>query len=125
MYYQPIYSLKDKSFTNAEALVRLNDKSPLGYVSPEEFIPLAEHNGLIMKLSNCIFEKVFSFMSKSDLKNKGVQHIEVNLSGLQSVDADLPNLMKNLLNKYSISPDTVNLEITAIIKGIGNRCSVA
>ena len=115
MYYQPIYSLAEKKFTNAEALVRLKDTETIGYISPEEFIPLAEKKGMIMPLSNLIFNHVFSFMSEHSLRKKGVNHIEVNLSGLQSVDANLPKLMKSLLMKYNIAPDCVNLEITESI----------
>ena len=115
MYYQPIYSLAEKRFTNAEALVRLKDSDSIGYISPEEFIPLAEKKGMIMPLSNLIFNKVFSFMSENSLRKKHVNHIEVNLSGLQSVDANLPKLMKSLLMKYNIAPDCVNLEITESI----------
>jgi predicted signal transduction protein with EAL and GGDEF domain len=37
MYYQPIYCLKEKKFTNAEALVRLKDDKTIGFISPEEF----------------------------------------------------------------------------------------
>ena len=115
MYYQPIYCLAEKRFTNAEALVRLTETDSLGYISPEEFIPLAEKKGMIMPLSNLIFNHVFSFMSENGLRKKKVNHIEVNLSGLQSVDANLPKLMKSLLMKYNISPDCVNLEITESI----------
>ncbi len=115
MYYQPIYSLTEKRFTNAEALVRLKDIESIGYISPEEFIPLAERKGMIMPLSNLIFNHVFSFMSENSLRKRHMNHIEVNLSGLQSVDANLPKLMKSLLMKYNITPDCVNLEITESI----------
>ena len=115
MFYQPIYSLKEKKFTNAEALVRLRDEDTIGFISPEEFIPLSEKKGMIMPLSSLIFNHVFNFMSENNLKAKGVNHIEVNLSGLQSVDANLPKLMKSLLMKHNISPDSVNLEITESI----------
>lgn len=115
MYYQPIYNMSQKRFSNAEALVRLKDEQTIGYVSPEEFIPLAEKKGMIMPLSSLIFNHVFSFMSENNLRKKGVNHIEVNLSGLQSVDANLPKLMKSLLMKHNIAPDSVNLEITESI----------
>ena len=115
MFYQPIYCLAEKRYTNVEALVRLKDESTIGYISPEEFIPLAEKKGMIMPLSNLIFNKVFSFMSVNSLRKKHMNHVEVNLSGLQSVDANLPKLMKSLLMKYNISPDCVNLEITESI----------
>ena len=115
MHFQPIYCLAEKRFTNAEALVRLKDNQTIGYISPEEFIPLAEKKGMIMPLSNLIFNHVFNFMSENNLRKKGVNHIEVNLSGLQSVDANLPKLMKSLLMKHNIAPDSVNLEITESI----------
>ena len=59
MYYQPIYCLKEKKFTNAEALVRLRDNDTIGFISPEEFIPLSEKKGMIMPLSGLIFNHVF------------------------------------------------------------------
>jgi len=115
MYYQPIYELKTKKFTNFEALVRLKDDKTYGYISPEEFIPLAEKHGLIMKLSDRIFNQVFAFVAASDLADKGINHMEVNLSGLQSVDAALPEQMTQLLRKYDLNPNIVNLEITESI----------
>ncbi|MDD5929025.1 MAG: EAL domain-containing protein [Spirochaetales bacterium] len=115
MYYQPIYNLETKKFSNAEALVRLKDSTTLGFISPEEFIPIVEKSGQIIQLSEMIFNHVFSFMGKNNLSKKGINHIEVNLSGLQSVDADLPKLMKALLNEYKIKPESVNLEITESI----------
>ncbi len=115
MYYQPIYELKTKKFTNFEALVRLKDNKTYGYISPEEFIPLAEKHGLIMKLSDHIFNQVFDFVASSDLASKGINHMEVNLSGLQSVDAALPEQMTQLLRKYDLNPSIVNLEITESI----------
>ena len=115
MYYQPIYELESKKFTNFEALVRLKDNKTYGYISPEEFIPLAEKHGLIMKLSDRIFNLVFEFVSSNNIANKGINHMEVNLSGLQSVDAALPEQMTQLLRKYDLNPNIVNLEITESI----------
>ena len=115
MYYQPIYELKTKKFSNFEALVRLKDNKTYGYISPEEFIPLAEKHGLIMKLSDRIFNHVFDFVSSYNLGDKGINHMEVNLSGLQSVDAALPEQMSQLLKKYNLNPNIINLEITESI----------
>ena len=115
MYYQPIYELKTKKFSNFEALVRLKDNKTYGYISPEEFIPLAEKHGLIMRLSERIFNKVFDFVASNNLGDKGINHMEVNLSGLQSVDAALPEQMSQLLKKYNLNPGIVNLEITESI----------
>ncbi len=115
MYYQPIYSIAEQRFTNCEALVRLKDTTTLGFVSPEEFIPIAERNFLIMPLSNCIFEKVFDFVSRNKLSEKGLKHVEVNLSAIESVDLTFPSLMKDLLQKHKLDPSMINLEITESI----------
>jgi EAL domain-containing protein (putative c-di-GMP-specific phosphodiesterase class I) len=115
MYYQPIYEFKTKKFSNFEALVRLKDNKTYGYISPEEFIPLAEKHGLIMRLSERIFNKVFDFVASNNLGDKGISHMEVNLSGLQSVDAALPEQMSQLLKKYDLNPNIENLEITESI----------
>jgi EAL domain-containing protein (putative c-di-GMP-specific phosphodiesterase class I) len=44
VYYQPIWSYREKKIRSAEALARLFDDE-LGFVPPDEFIPLAEKNG--------------------------------------------------------------------------------
>ena len=121
MYYQPIYSIPEKKFTSCEALVRLKDTTTLGFVSPEEFIPVAERNFLIMPLSNCIFEKVFEFVSTNKLSDKGLKHMEVNLSAIESVDLGFPSLMKSLLEKYMLEPSMLNLEITESIAVASGR----
>lgn len=121
MYYQPIYSIAERKFTNCEALVRLKDTTTLGFVSPEEFIPVAERNFLIMPLSQCIFEKVFEFVSRNKLETKGLKHVEVNLSAIESVDLTFPNLMKELLVKHNLNPAMINLEITESIAVASGR----
>ncbi len=112
MLYQPIYSVKDKAFVSAEALVRLTNTGDLGFVSPEEFIPIAEEKGFIMELGACIFEKVCEFISRSEVHKLGVQYIEVNLSAIQCMDSDLPGQLKSIMSKYNIPPSFINLEIT-------------
>lgn len=115
MYYQPIWNVKEQKFSNCEALVRLKDDKTMGFISPEEFIPVAERNFLIMQLSSKIFENVFQFMSQNDLPAQGLKHMEVNLSAIESVDIGFPSIMKELLEKYQIDPSMVNLEITESI----------
>lgn len=115
MYYQPIWDVKSQKFSNCEALVRLKDDKTLGFISPEEFIPVAERNFLIMPLSYKIFESVFKFMSEHQLFDHGLLHMEVNLSAIESVDIGFPAIMKELLEKYGIEPSFLNLEITESI----------
>lgn len=110
--YQPIYSTKDKRFASAEALVRLQDCGELGFISPEVFIPMAEEQGLVAEIGSIVFEKVCSFAAENKLWEKGINYIEVNLSGMQSVDPSLPAQLTSVMQKYGIEPKFINLEIT-------------
>ena len=62
--YQPIFDVSKKSFRSAEALVRLTDTETVGFISPEEFIIIAERKGLIMDLGRIVFEKVCAFSAE-------------------------------------------------------------
>lgn len=112
MYYQPIYSVENDGFVSAEALIRLKDTTTLGFISPEEFIPIAEKKGLIMQIGSCVFNSVCRFINTEGLTELGVHYIEVNLSGIQCMDAELPAQLQQIMNEYGVSPEQINLEIT-------------
>lgn len=112
MVYQPIFSTKEKDFHSAEALVRLKDKETLGFVSPEEFIQIAEKENLIMQVGEAVLSKVCSFARENSLIEKGIRYIEVNLSGVQCIDQGLPKQIEGVLKKYGLPYDFINLEIT-------------
>ncbi len=114
VYYQPIYSVQDKAFNSAEALVRLKDPH-LGFISPDEFIPLTERDGSITKIGLSIFEMICSFMHFTNLESKGIQFIEVNLSVVQCLQSDIKNQLVSLMQKYKIRPDQICLEITETV----------
>ncbi len=112
VYYQPIYSNKEKRFVSAEALVRLIDTETLGYISPEVFIPIAEENGLICEVGNIVFRKVCQFISENNLASYGVEYVEVNLSGAQFMDEQLNQILSDYVKEYNVPPEFINLEIT-------------
>lgn len=111
VFYQPIVSTKTKKIVSAEALLRLNDRV-LGFISPEEFIPISESNGKIIEISDYVIDSVFRFIKENDLEKLGLDFIEVNLSMIQCMDKKLPDKLKFFLEKYEINPKFVNLEIT-------------
>ncbi len=111
MYYQPIYSAEERGFVSAEALIRMND-SELGFVSPEEFIPLAESNGMIMEVGEIAFRKVCEFMKSGRAQAMGVRYIEVNLSAIQCVQEQLSDELAAIMREYGIPPEQINFEIT-------------
>ena len=112
IYYQPIYSTQKKEFHSAEALVRLKDKDTIGFVSPEEFIPIAEKENLILQLEKLILRKICSFVKRERIYDLGLQYIEINLSGNQCMQADLYEQLSELIDEYGISPKFFNFEVT-------------
>lgn len=111
VYYQPLFNTATKKFSCAEALIRLWDDE-LGYISPDEFIPMAEKNGMIIEIGEIIFRTVCKFLKKNDIRKKGVEYIEVNLSTVQCMQEKLAQRMLDIMEEYSIAPNYINFEIT-------------
>ena len=111
VYYQPIYSVTQKRFTSAEALVRIVDREGK-LVPPGTFIQAAEENGLIVELGKRVFEKTCRFYQSAGLGNYGLEHIEVNLSVAQCADAKLSEDYIDIMENARIEPCHINLEIT-------------
>ncbi len=111
VFYQPIYSVTENRIISAEALVRLKDQS-MGYISPEEFIPIAEKSGMIMQIGEFVFETVCRFIQEKQLTDYGLQYIEINLSVVQCMQENLAERLTEIMKKYHVAPSQINLEIT-------------
>ena len=68
VYYQPLYSAIDHKLSGAEALLRLRDNEG-NFVSPEDFIPIAEQNGTIFEIGKFVFESVCKTLSEIKLED--------------------------------------------------------
>ncbi len=111
VYYQPIYSIGTDSFISAEALLRLHHDK-YGFISPDLFIPAAEKSGAIHKIGELVLEKVCSFIASSEFRELGLQYIEINLSVAQCMQADLADKILQIMKRYGVTSDKINLEIT-------------
>lgn len=113
VYYQPIYSLKEKRIVSLEALVRLKDEH-IGFIPPDEFIPLAERDGSIIHIGSIVLEECCKFLSKHVLSNQslGIRNIHVNISVAQCLRQSLTDLIAPVLDKYHIPPSMITLELT-------------
>ena len=111
MYYQPIYDVKTRQYVSAEALIRL-ENDEYGFISPSMFIPAAEKSGAIHEIGDFVLEDVISFIAENNLKDYGVDYIEINLSIAQCIESNLSEKIIDLLTRYTVSPDCINLEIT-------------
>ena len=114
VYLQPKYNiLGDKPvLDHAEALVRWISPR-FGFVSPGDFIPLFEHNGLIEELDRYVFVEVISMLCelKEQFKDK-VPNISVNLSRVDFYDPLIVEKMRNAVADKDIDPRLINVEIT-------------
>lgn len=112
VYFQPIYSLKDRQIVSLEALVRMKDEQ-LGYILPDEFMPLAEKNGTMIAIGEMVLESCCRFLAKHILSNDslGIRTIHVKLSGVQCMQRNLKDVMLLVLEKYHIPPSMITLEV--------------
>lgn len=111
VYYQPIYSVAKGKICALEALVRIVDETGRCFM-PDSFIPLAEKNGMILKLGCIVFRKVCAFMKKEQPERLGIEYVEVNLSVIQCMQENLAEQYLHIMRENEISPHRINLEIT-------------
>lgn len=112
VFYQPIYATKQRTFTSAEALVRIREKDG-SIVAPGRFIPVAEQTGLITRIGEIVFEKTCAFIAENRLRERyGIHYVEVNLSVKQCEKRKLADTYIDIMEKYDVDPACINLEIT-------------
>src|SRR5438270_11529882 len=111
--YQPIVSLDTGTMTGVEALVRWEHPEH-GLITPAEFVPIAEDNGLIVPLGSGVVRQAMEqaancqreYPSRRDL------HVTVNLSARQLQDPGLPFAVATALDELAMDPAALTLEIT-------------
>jgi len=111
VYYQPIFSILEGRYTNMEALVRLIDDT-VGFIPPDEFIPIAEKTGDILAIGEIVLEKVCSFIGEYHPEDYGIKSIHVNLSVVQCMQENITIKLMNIIDKYRIPYKLVDFEIT-------------
>lgn len=107
-YYQGIYSVKEKKFIAAEALIRLNDPD-FGMIMPSLMIPYAEGRSKNKDIGRVVIEKAFRFFSEK-LKGK-LKYIGINISPSQLLDTNLVKDVSSLASQFNIEPKEVIFEI--------------
>ena len=113
LYYQPIISLKTHKISGFEALVRWISPSK-GFISPGEFIPIAEETGAIIPLGEWILQEACQQMYLWQQKFPQYSHlfISVNLSGRQFHQPNLVEKIEEILEITQINHQNLKLEIT-------------
>jgi len=113
VYYQPIFDLAENRVIGFESLIRWN--SPVrGFVSPVEFIPIAEETGLIVRLDNWMFCTACEQLSqwKNQYPDRFPLKLSLNLSAQDLRKVSLLTDIDLLLAKTGLEGNYLTLEIT-------------
>lgn len=111
IYYQPKIDIKTGKLLGAEALLRWHSDS-LGEISPNEFIPIAEHTGLIIPIGEYVLTQSINMASIWKKRYFSKFSIAVNLSPRQFRDPNLVSFIDKTLSESKLEREALELEIT-------------
>ncbi len=113
VYFQPKYGIEGDRpvLKSAEALIRWIHPE-LGMISPGDFIPLFESNGLVQKLDRFVWEEAASQIAFWKKKFGFTIPVSVNVSRIDIFDPDLEDRLLGILDKNGLSSGEMLLEIT-------------
>ncbi|MCR4939191.1 MAG: EAL domain-containing protein [Treponemataceae bacterium] len=109
--YQPIFSVRDKKITRAEALLCFKNNKDI-FFTTDSFIPVFEKSGHFFNINAFAFISVCEMLSSIDIKSLGLEKIGINVSLVDSTQQDLFDQIKNRLDFYKVSPHLVHFELT-------------
>lgn len=122
---QPQLQAQDKKLYGFEALLRWHHPER-GMISPEDFIPILENSQHMIELGYWIIHRCFELAIM--IKNQGLADIRIaiNLSAGQFMDVNLPSYLQGLLDKFSLSAEIFELELTeqTLVKDIEHTISM-
>jgi diguanylate cyclase len=109
--FQPKVRLTDDEVNGFEALLRWKSNE-IGFVSPGEFIPVAENTRVIIPIGKFVLREVFAKVKY--LLSEGYDNfkIAVNLSEIQLRDGNLLEYFNSLIEEFNVSPKYIEVEIT-------------
>lgn len=123
LHYQPKVSFLTGSICGAEALLRWEDPV-LGMIPPDEFIPVAEREGLIAEITAHIFP--MAVRALQTLKGDGFDgSIAVNTSPLDFISGHIPLLIQDCLAHKQILPSDIQIELTETARVGDDRATLS
>lgn len=114
LVFQPKLRLSDLSVSGFEALIRWRDSNGR-FISPGEFIPLAEQSGLIVRMGEWILRSAIAELAILRAKGYRDAHMAVNLSVAQLEHQDVLDMLRRVMGESDIAPSFIELEITESI----------
>ncbi len=111
LVYMPIFDARSMRPVGAEVLLRCPALAAEG-IGPDEFIPVAEATGLIKKIDLWVIERALVSLQSLRERNAYSGYFAINISAVELHNEDFPRRVGQLINKYGIPPELIELEIT-------------
>src|SRR5258705_8531826 len=111
LHYQPKFDLATGLVSGPQPVLRWT-KAVLGTVSPMEFIPVAEETGLILPIGEWGLRTACTQVKAWSDAGLPAGRVAVNVSGLQVVPRDFPELVAKILKATGLRPEALELEVT-------------
>jgi len=109
--YQPRLAIESMRVEAVEALLRWWHPQR-GFVSPDEFIPLAEQSGLIVEIGDWVLREACAQARRWRDAGSSVWQVAVNVSGVQFRDGSLVERVSRAIDAAGIEPRMIELEFT-------------
>lgn len=114
MFYQPQYFAEGKKLRGMEALIRWKDRDDK-MISPSIFIPIAEKNGAIIPIGQWVVEQSIKQYAQWREEFGYPFVMSINISALQYSRNDFVDSVMEVLRRYDVVPEEIELEITETI----------
>lgn len=112
-HLQPQYDM-DHRLRGFEALARMKDDNG-SYISPMDFIPVAEKTGLVDRIDMRVFDLAVQFLDNVINETGADITLSANVSVRHLMKNNFTEDLKKVLDKYSVSPERIEIEITESI----------
>lgn len=111
LYYQPQFDTLTNQLRGVEALIRWKDEDGK-MISPAQFIPVAEKNGMIVQIGTWVLEESISTFAGWKKKYNCSMILSINISAIQYKKSKFVSTLLHILNTYDVDPAEIELEIT-------------
>ena len=111
VFYQPQVDIKSGALVGFEALLRWQHRT-MGWISPAEFIPVAEENGIIVKIGEWVMRTAAAQAAQWTAQGYSGFRMAVNLSVRQFAGNKLPGLVQQVLQDTPLAAHLLELEVT-------------